>query len=258
MKVSKRKGRKFGPLNPIKNGDVFTMRSGRTCKVINYIKANQIEVEFDDDYKVTLRYGTLRDGTFAHPLDRTVMKVGYLGFGQFSPKQDRVAYCKWRGVLERAYDNNFHKRKVGHTYIGTMVVKEWHNFQNFAEWFYQQEYQDGWEIDKDIGSAELSIYSPSTCTLVPKNLNMAFQSNVGVCYLKNCQRQKKYQANISIKNVKKTIGYYKTENEAVAAYRLEKYYYITALLAEEVMSDKHRNRILEAINVKYCGINYQN
>jgi hypothetical protein len=257
MKVSKRKGKKFGPLNPIQNGDAFTMKSGRTCKVTNYIKANQIEVEFDDGYKVTLRYGTLRGGTFVHPMDRTVMKVGYIGIGKFSYKKDRVAYRKWRGVLERAYDNNFHKRKVGFGYRGTLAVKEWHNFQNFAEWFYQQEYRDGWEIDKDVRSGEISIYSPSTCILVPKNINMAFQNNTGVCYLENCQRNKKYQANISIKNVKKTIGYYKTESEAISAYRLEKYCYIVTLLAEEIMSDKHRNRILEAINVKYCGVNYQ-
>ena len=255
--VSKRKGRKFGSLNPIKNGDEFTMKSGRLCRVINYISANNIDVQFDDGYEVNLRYGTLRKGTFAHPSDRTVMKVGYLGIGQFTQKEHPLAYQKWIGVLERAYSSAFHKRKNSARYRGTMVAKEWHNFQNFANWFYQQEYRKGWEIDKDIKSTEISIYSTSTCLLVPKSLNMAFQNKTGVCYLKGSRRQKKYQANISIRDVKKTIGYYRTEAEGNAAYMLEKYYYIVTLLSEEEMSDKLRDQILGATNVKFCGIDYQ-
>lgn len=256
--VSKRKGRKFGSSNPIKNGDIFTMKSGRTCKVINYIKANAVEVEFDDGYIVTLRYGTLREGTFTHPLDRTIMKVGYLGIGEFTYKGHRLAYQKWIGVLERAYSNSFHKRKNSARYRGTMVAKEWQNFENYADWFYQQEYRKGWEIDKDIKSTQVSVYSPSTCLLVPKSLNMAFQNKTGVCHLKGSRRQKKYQANISIRDVKKTIGYYRTEAEGNAAYMVEKYYYIVTLLAEEEMSDNLRNQILGATNVKFGRDNYQN
>lgn len=254
---SKRKGRAFGKINPIKNRDKFTMNTGRGCTVINYINANTIEVKFDDGLTKFLGYDTLRGGKFSHPLDRTIFNVGYIGIGQYTRINSQKVYEKWHNMLERVYSRAFHKTKKSSTYKGTMVCKQWHNFQNFAEWFYRQEYQEGWELDKDALSTNVSVYSAKTCVLVPRSINMALLSNTGVCLLNTVkhQRRKPYQSNISIKNVKKTIGYFYTENAAHLAYLAAKREYIDSLITEETMSVDLKNLLRYAINVKFSREN---
>lgn len=251
-KVSKRKGRKFGTPNPIKVGDKFTMKSGRVCEVIEYLGANKIHVVFEDGHSLWLRYGTLREGSFVHPLDRTVQKVGYIGFGQYSQSKDKVAYMKWTGVLERVYDNKFHKKKNGGRYAGTLLDKDWHNFQNFTKWFYEQEYQKGWQIDKDLLSGEVTIYSANTCVLVPRNINMATIRNKGYTKLSGYGRANKpFQVNISRYDVKITVGYAEDEATASLMYQQAKLDYLTCLINSADMSSRLKERLLEAVKVKY-------
>jgi hypothetical protein len=54
------------------------------------------------------------------------------------------------------------------------VCNEWHNFQNFAEWFcknYCDASMDKWQLDKDIIVPGNRVYSPETCCFVPNAVN---------------------------------------------------------------------------------------
>ncbi|MGL5490860.1 MAG: hypothetical protein ACRDC6_32060 [Shewanella sp.] len=78
-----------------------------------------------------------------------------------------ISYRAWKGVLERCYDEKFHKRLP--TYIGVRVCDDWRFFSKFKSWF-DYSYVDGWHLDKDLLSDE-RIYSPGTCIYVPGWLN---------------------------------------------------------------------------------------
>lgn len=54
------------------------------------------------------------------------------------------------------------------TYNGVVVCTEWHNYQNFAEWYCTHYPNDGkiYELDKDNKSGDCKIYSPETCCFV--------------------------------------------------------------------------------------------
>lgn len=60
---------------------------------------------------------------------------------------------------------------------GVYVCEHWHNFQNFAEWFYERDNPFNYDIqlDKDLFSfgMETSFYSPDTCCLLSSQINQS-------------------------------------------------------------------------------------
>lgn len=83
------------------------------------------------------------------------------------PVRNDPAYKRWTYILRRCYANSSVDNA---TYANTTVCSEWKYFSNFKHWF-EQNFVEGYEIDKDILSDSLSIYSPTTCVFVPKWLN---------------------------------------------------------------------------------------
>jgi hypothetical protein len=60
------------------------------------------------------------------------------------------------------------------TYQDVFVCEEWHNFQVFAKWFYENYYKILGEImnlDKDIIKKGNKIYGPEYCAFVPQTIN---------------------------------------------------------------------------------------
>ena len=108
-------------------------------------------------------------------LKKTVHGVGYLGFGKFRcwdslTGKTTEEYRAWAHMLRRVYDTKMHI--IQPYYKGMEVCEEWHNFQNFAEWYTShRNYGLGFELDKDILSGGDKIYSPETCMLLPKEIN---------------------------------------------------------------------------------------
>ena len=66
-------------------------------------------------------------------------------------------------MMERCYSE--HRKEKAPTYIGCSVSPEWHNFQVFAVWFYEN-YIDGYELDKDIKIKGNKVYCPDACMFV--------------------------------------------------------------------------------------------
>lgn len=82
-------------------------------------------------------------------------------------------YAVWDGMLQRCYGGNRHIRNP--SYLDCRVCDEWLLYSNFKNWF-DSNYIEGYELDKDALGGEQKIYSPTTCTFIPKRLNSILSS----------------------------------------------------------------------------------
>lgn len=113
----------------------------------------------------------------------TVFGIGYLGVGNFHccDRHGHLdeAYVKWYAMMRRCYSSVLHKNQP--TYAECEVCEEWLNYQNFAQWYYNHKLKEGvkWELDKDLLQNNNKLYSPETCTLIPKDINilLTFRKN---------------------------------------------------------------------------------
>lgn len=177
---------------------------GTLMKIVEYRSAVDIMVEFQDEYKarVHAEYGSFKKGNVKNPYDKIVYGVGYLGEGKYKSSEngkETKAYRCWRSMLQRCYDPYLLNKHL--TYIDCYVCKEWRNFQNFAQWYYENVYNCNNErmcLDKDILYKGNKIYSPETCVLVPERVNILFTRSdkirgkypIGVYYCKRSDKLK--------------------------------------------------------------------
>lgn len=157
-------------------------------------------------------------------------------------KEEGQAYKIWRHVLMRCYCPAYQKRQK--TYIGCQVAESWKTYTNFKLWF-NENYIEGWELDKDL-LGDGKLYSPETCCFLPKCLNLALPKQTsknrkgvrfnGYSYTAQCADE---SGNAN------HLGSYKTKNEA-----LEVYYYfknkVIANLANK-FKDYIKPKVLETL-----------
>lgn len=219
----------------IKAGDVFpTYRSGDVI-VVRYINNKNVVVRFDDKYRHELKTTLINimAGSIKNPYAPVVCGVGFFGVGKHRArigKKDTVEYQTWRHMISRCYGKSVSPKDL--SYRDCDVHPDWHNFQNFAEWYTNHEFYGlGYHIDKDILFEGNKLYSEHTCELVPAEINLLFGGSgtadgtlpIGVCYNKS---NKKYAAYLGINGVRKHLGYFDSSEEASCAYRTSKSSYI--------------------------------
>lgn len=134
------------------------------------------------------------------------------------------AYRAWKHILRRCYCKKF--LSENQTYIGVSVCDEWLVFSNFKRW-YDENYVEGWQIDKDILTSS-RVYGPESCIYVPRWLNNLTEDHrsargdlkIGVCrgfngvgFIAQCSNPFKSSA---------YIGTYNTEEEAYQAWLSKK------------------------------------
>lgn len=132
-----------------------------------------------------------------------------------------LAYNIWHKMLERCYDEKY---KIKHpTYTDCTVCDEWIYFSNFKKWF-DENYIEGYQLDKDILVKGNKMYSPDTCCFVPPKINSIFthvkngNKNTGILF-----RRGIYEVQMSFGNsVPKYIGSFKNKEEAIEFYKKEK------------------------------------
>lgn len=83
-------------------------------------------------------------------------------------------YNIWKQMLYRCYDKKWLESRP--TYIGCSVCEEWHYLSNFKKWF-DENYIEGYALDKDIFSNGNKVYSPETCCFVPLQINNAIKNS---------------------------------------------------------------------------------
>ena len=205
--------------------------------IVEYRMNRDIDVyfpEYDWIFK-GVAYQSFKKGNIKCPYDRSVCKIGYLGEGEYKSRENgkvtRV-YKIWKSMLERCYDEKEHKRHP--TYKDCSMCEEWHNFQKFAEWYYNNYYEVEGErmcIDKDILVKHNKIYSPDTCIFAPNTINNLFiKSNKtrGDSVIGTTSKNGKYMVQCWLinpqtgKSKQKYLGCYDTQEKAFEIYKYYK------------------------------------
>jgi len=161
-----------------RTGEININNNGTSMKIIKYINNKKVLVEFQDEfkYKTYVKYTAFQNGSVRNPYDRVVSGIGYFGEG-VSYKEAKDAYHIWYDMIRRCY-NNDEKFKW---YWDCSVCDDWHNFQNFVDWFNINYYSvpgETMHLDKDIICKGNRIYSPETCVFVPVRINEIFTSKL--------------------------------------------------------------------------------
>ena len=104
-------------------------------------------------------------------LKLSVYGIGFLGIGPHSSLNNgsrNPSYVAWSNMMKRCYSGHYK------TYHDCSVCNDWHNFQNFADWYYKNYPSDGksYSLDKDIKVNGNRIYGPEFCTFVSDKKNI--------------------------------------------------------------------------------------
>ena len=214
-----------------RTGETSVSNQGYTMTIVEYRGALDMTITFNDNrgtIKKGVAYKEFKNGGIKNPYHKEVIGVGYMGEGVYTARVNgkmSKCYRSWFNMFNRCYnpDNNRFK-----TYQGNTVDEHWHNYQNFAEWFYNHydpKTMKGWHLDKDLLSPGNKIYSPDTCVLIPNELNAIFKGNNES--LLGCPRgvnlkDGKYQSSISKNNKSHCLGFFETKEEAHSVYMIAK------------------------------------
>ena len=162
-----------------------------------------------------------------------IFGVGYNGDGEYKAfigGNGVPHYEVWKGMLRRCYSDRFKEKNK--SYESCSVHPDWHNFQNFADWYLSHEFYGlGYELDKDILVQGNREYSSTTCCLVPRQLNLLIQKPqkkssklpVGVT---KAARGGKYMARIRMYGQYKSLGNFETPELAGKKYKEKKESYV--------------------------------
>lgn len=132
------------------------------------------------------------------------------------------SYEAWKGMLRRCYSESYQIKNP--TYKNCAVSSEWLIYSNFKK-FYDNNYKEECQLDKDILIRGNKIYSEQTCRFVPQYINLLLidraakrgKYKIGV-YFENDRET--FRAQCSIGTGKQIhLGYFKTEEEAFQAYK---------------------------------------
>ena len=228
----------------METGSKYKVNCETSLTIVEDLGWDNVIVRFDSGYVTKTQRSSILKSTVKDKLFRSVCGVGYLGVGEYDWISHKVAYQTWVVVLKRVYVEN----KSRTSYLNVSVCDEWHNFQNFAEWFYNQEFnvtkdENGkrYDLDKDILVKGSKTYSPETCCFVPSEINCLFIRNkrfrgkypIGVTKI-----GKYFTARLS-KGFGNMVylGSFKTETEAFLAYKQAKELYLKEL------AEKYRNKV---------------
>jgi len=168
----------------------------------------------------------------------SVYGIGYLSYGIYDVSTHKKAYVKWKSMIQRCVDKKIHKKIP--SYIGCYIDKDWHNFQNFAKWYYEN-YIDGFELDKDILFKGNKCYSANTCCFVPKEINVLLtlrKNKRGNYPIGVSEKKGRFVSIVNISGEQIHLGMFSTIDEAFNSYKKAKEIYIkkTALKYKKVLS----------------------
>ena len=181
-------------------------------------------------------------------MEKTVYNTGYIGEGIYKPSlngKNTKVYQVWVDMLERCYHTPCQLRQP--TYIGCTVVEEWHNFQNFAQWF-TDNYIEKYQLDKDLLFSGNKVYSPLTCCFIPQEINLVIVKKLvkdlpaGITL-----HQNKYRARVREFSKEVYLGSFNTIEEAFKAYKKAKETHL------KVLANKYKLTITEPCYVALCN-----
>lgn len=201
----------------------------------------------EDGTCLNVSYSNLTRGKISNPFFKSVYKVGFIGIGKYVSRingLDTKDYNTWNHMMQRCYSPN--ENQI--TYKGCTICPEWHNFQNFAKWF-EENYIEGFHLDKDILVKGNKVYSPETCCFVPVEINSLVKNFNRRNGKSGVQKQKKFISKITKNGKTIYLGSFKTEDEAHNRYIVERKIHVKSL------ADVYKNKITE--NCYIALLNYE-
>lgn len=133
-----------------------------------------------------------------------------------------LCYNIWRGIIRRCCSKKY--KKIHKAYNDVEICKEWLIFSNFKKWF-DENYIEGFDLDKDLLSNGCKLYSPSTCCFIPREINVSICINkknrdlpVGVCKTNSG----KYRSFINVNKKTTSLGTFDSALDAFCKYKIEK------------------------------------
>jgi len=151
-------------------------KSNGFITLIDKLPNRKFKVRFDDGYEKITTDRALRDGEIRNPYHPSLCGVGYVGEGYkcYDGKKITKVYSCWSLMIIRCYGDP----SINTSYNNKTVCNEWHNFQNFAKWF-EDNYVEGWQLDKDLLIQGNTTYSPNSCCFLPISINASIASLAG-------------------------------------------------------------------------------
>lgn len=156
-------------------------------------------------------------------------------------------YKVWKSMLGRCY---YDSEKYLPYYKDITVCEDWKYFSNFRAWMEKQNWE-GLELDKDILVENNTIYSPSTCCFVPKDINMLLTDRkaargefpIGVSF--NKQRGLFAGYVVDFKQIH--LGYFSSPEAAHQAWRLAKASVIERRVGEWSLQESFNESVGDAL-----------
>lgn len=134
------------------------------------------------------------------------------------------SYSVWHGIISRCYNPKLLKKSS--SYVGCSVCDEWMLFPNFEKW-HRDNYRLGYHLDKDILIPGNKVYGPETSRYVPMEINnLVVRTAKSRCHQGVDISYGKFRVQIRKSGKKIHIGVFDTEDEAIAAYIIEKESYV--------------------------------
>ena len=236
----------------METGSKYKVNCETSLTIVEDLGWDNVIVRFDSGYVTKTQRSSILKGTVKDKLFRSVCGVGYLGDGEYSRVDHKIAYQTWVDMLKRCYSDRV--KAVRNTYKACRVCDEWLNFQNFAEWCEKQNNFENLELDKDLLVRGNKVYSPETCCFIPQDINGTLVKNerkrlnkdtpIGVTKAVRVNGVK-YRVAFSKKKKLTYYGSYGSIEEAFSAYKREKELYLKELA--EKWKGKIDDRAYEAL-----------
>ena len=160
-------------------GDILESHRCGKFKIISDEGKGKFKVRFlDTGYESIRDKSIVEIGQIGDPYCPKIAGVGWMGKGKYksrtSPPENKKTpqYRCWENMLYRVYDKT-HRLANRYSGRGVTVCEDWLDFQNFAEWF-DENYIEGYVLDKDITYPGSLEYSPETCSFIPQEVNKFF------------------------------------------------------------------------------------
>lgn len=226
-----------------RTGETHYTNLGDKATIIKYRSAMSCDIQFEDGTIVHNKvYNNIKNGSFRNPNKPSFYNTGFIGVGKYDTSCFNKKACDvWIRMLDRCYN----EKEIA--YENVTVHPDWHNFQNFAKWF-EDNYIEGFHLDKDILCRGCKEYSTENCCFVPREINNLFtlrNKKRGEYPIGVTKKGKKYQSFINKGKGQLFIGTYSTPEEGFKEYKKHKEMWIKEVAYK--WKDKVDNRIIEAL-----------
>lgn len=209
-----------------RTGEKHITKQGYEIEIIEYFGSSNCTIKFDNGITLyNVHYTNLNRGEVGNPLHKSFYNIGYIGIGRYKTSKNgkpTKIYSVWRNVMTRGFCIKFKENNP--SYKDVSVCEEWHNFQNFAQWF-EDNYIEGFHLDKDILVKGNKIYSPETCCFVPQEINsfvLKCEKSRGDFPIGVSKNSNTFTVSIRIKNKRVRFRKFTTVEQAFSCYKFHK------------------------------------